>query len=137
MTTNIGDYVHFIPAVKERPEFPACLDSRLVNSIDELKEALATKRDCIAWDTETSSLNPEEGFIVGYSFSFDGKVGYYVPVKHVTGTSLGHEALELLYQRLLQAKVTFVYNMRFDFRYMEYSGFDMSKVKYYDVSIGV
>ena len=37
MAANMGDYVHFIPAVKEKPEFPACLDSRLVGSIDEKK----------------------------------------------------------------------------------------------------
>ena len=34
-------------------------------------------------------------------------------------------------------KTVFVFNMRFDFRYMEYSGYDMSLVKYYDVAIGV
>ena len=38
---------------------------------------------------ETSDLNHEKGFIVGISFAFDGKTGYYIPINHYQDISLG------------------------------------------------
>ena len=45
-------------------------------------------------------LNPEESFIVGVSFTFDGKTGYYLPIKHIEGVSLGQPALEWFYSKI-------------------------------------
>ncbi len=36
----------------------------------------------IAFDTETTGLNPHTDFLVGFSFSIDGNTGYYVPMMH-------------------------------------------------------
>lgn len=74
------------------------------------------------FDTETTGLNPEEHDLVGYSYCFDGKNAYYVPVNHVTG-GLGEEALDLIYERMCNIKNVFMFNMRFDCRMMEYHGY--------------
>lgn len=131
------NYIHFIPAAADHSEYPAGNEHVLISNIEELREALATKADHMAWDLETSSLDPTVGFIVGYSFAFSASKGYYVPVNHINEPRLGKEALDLLYDRLLKLKSSFVYNMRFDFRYMESAGYLMSKVPYYDVAVGV
>lgn len=130
------DYEHYVPSVKERPEFPGCNTHILIKDMDQLRKALSNPSKYIAWDTETSSLDPSTGDLVGFSFSFDGKTGYYVPLSHYMGDNLPREALDLFYERICQAQMNFLFNMRFDFRWMEYQGYDMSKVKYYDVAVG-
>lgn len=129
-------YKHFVPAARPAPEYPAKNTHHLVKSIDELKEIFSNQVNYIAWDTETSSLSPEEGEIVGFSFAFSAKEGWYCPVNHIGYKhNLGRESLELFYNYLTKCKKTFVFNMRFDYRFMEYAGFDMSKVPYLDVSV--
>lgn len=136
-------YEHFIPPARPNPDFPDKYSFICIESIDVLRDVLgkAEKVGSMAFDTETSSLDPTKGYIVGYSFCFENDRAYYVPVKTELAVTkkpvLGKEALDLLYQSMLKMKTVFVFNMRFDFRYMEYSGYDMSLVKYYDVAIGV
>lgn len=36
----------------------------------------------VAFDTETTGLDPTKDHLVGFSFSSDGKTGYYVPMNH-------------------------------------------------------
>ena len=43
-----------------------------------------SKVDIVGWDTETNGLSWQNNHIVGESFSFDGKHGYYLPVSHNT-----------------------------------------------------
>lgn len=135
MGNNDINYIHYVPAAKPRPEYPKKNKHILIDSLGKLKEALSNRADYMAFDTETTGLNPEaeDAFIVGFSFAFSSDTGYYVPVKHITGVSLGKEALDLLYQRILLSKNNFLANMRFDFRWMEFAGYDMSIVKYFDV----
>lgn len=43
----------------------------------------ALPRDAmVAFDTETTGLDPTKDHLVGFSFSNDGKTGYYVPMMH-------------------------------------------------------
>lgn len=148
-----ANYEHFIKPVKINPNFPDNYNFVLVNSIDKLKEVLSNDSEYVAWDLETSSLSPEEGKIVGVAVGFDTKTGYYIPIAHAVGENIEDPklALDLFYERLKKAKKTFVYNMRFDYRFMEFVGFDetkeykfldrygydMSVIPYYDVSVGV
>lgn len=132
-----SDYEHFYPEAKLDPGFPSEYNIELIESIEELREVFEGDHPYIAWDLETTDLDPTKGDIVGYSFSFDGKSGYYVPVYHLSGTSLGKEALDLFYEKLKKASRTFVANMRFDYRYMMYAGYDMLPIPYYDVLIGL
>lgn len=64
--------------LKIRPE-----TSRLIQSVDELKEyALTCKDKIIAVDTETTGLTYEKDFIVGFSIATDMYKGIYVPIRH-------------------------------------------------------
>ena len=121
----------------------------LVESLEELDKLLNnTYKDSkyMAFDIETSGLDPtaNDAEIIGYSFSFDQKDGYYVSINHALSddVNLGIEGLQLIYDKMLQVKV-FVANLQFDFPYMEYEGkrfnkdWDMSKVAYYDIFVGL
>lgn len=52
-----------------------------VDSIDSLKEMIdhIKSHDLIAFDTETNSLNPRKGKIIGFSVSAEVGKGYYMP----------------------------------------------------------
>ncbi len=130
-----AQYEHFVPEAKLVPDFHLQYEYILVTTLSQLVTILVDPQFC-AWDLETSSLNPEEGFIVGVALSMDGRTGYYIPIRHATGGSLGPDALDAIYQYLRECKNTFTFNHRFDARFMEFAGYDMSIVKYFDVSVG-
>ena len=139
-------------------------DLQCITTIDELKSTLDKYKEpegtytIMGFDTETTGLNPEEDSIVGYSFAFDDKSGYYVPVNHLN-LALGDEALDLIYDAMLKTKLVLMFNSRFDIRMMEwdhfedeplsfkeefirkcrmlYSKYDMSKIKIYDIQVMV
>ena len=52
-----------------------------VDSIDKLKDLIEHIKSCeiIAFDTETNSLNPRKGNIIGFSVSGEVGKGYYMP----------------------------------------------------------
>lgn len=137
MAKVFKDYEHFVPAVKLRPDMPGANEHVLIRSIDELKEAVVGEHKFVSLDFETSGLNAEEDFIVGFSFAFSSNKGYYVPVNHAVGISLGKETLDVLYQQVIKADRVFLYNARFDMRFFEFAGYDLSKMKYFDVMKGI
>ena len=150
MAQNSEHYVCYINKAKPSDLYPLAYNFKLISSMEELKEALSVSTEYMGFDTETTGLNPEKCFIVGYSFCLDGKNAYYVPVRHSTG-GLGDEALDLIYDKMCNTKIVAMFNMRFDVRMMEYHGFidstlsneeklmkqffkyDMSKVNVLDV----
>ena len=75
-------YQRWIQPTPPSTLYPFAYNFVLVNSIEQLKEILRTPFKTIAFDTETTGLNHDEIFLVGYSFCFDGKTAYYVPVDH-------------------------------------------------------
>lgn len=165
-TKHTDSYEHYIRAVPVDPQFEEHykLEYRLVKSYDELKSFYENefKPDSFfAWDTETSSLSPEqgaktgdmtEGRIVGYSFTQDGHTGYYVPLTH-PDYALGYKALKVLYAMISRSKLNLLYNCRFDMRFLEFMTpekydytpepgekiykFDLSNMKYFDVQNSV
>ena len=139
MSDKTGTYEHFIKPAKPQLQYPRELNHVLVDSLDKLTQIFSENEGkYIAWDTETSSLDPTVGTIVGFSFAYDDKTGYYVPLRHKPGGNIEdpEKALDLFYNHLLKAKVSFLYNARFDLRFMEYQGYDMGCLKFYDVYIG-
>lgn len=164
--TSRGNYEHYVPGVPILSNFEELykLEYHLIHSYEELIDFYNNKfkpNSFFAWDTETSSLNPEqgektgdliEGIIVGYSFTQDGHNGYYVPLTH-TDISIGYKGLKVLYAMLCRSKLTLLYNARFDMRFLEFMTpekygytpepdekiypFDLSKVKYFDVQCSV
>lgn len=140
------DYEHYI---KEVPlvDFLGFTNRYLVKSLEELDYLLNTKykdKQFMSFDIETTGLDPENDFLVGYSFAFDAVDGYYVPTNHSEEPRLGVESLQLIYDRMLLNKKNFVYNGMFDLNFFELEGqlrakrdWDFTKVPYYDVMVGV
>ena len=151
-------YKHFVPPARKVENWHKNFNFVLVESMDDLRGVF---KDCVpgkyfmSFDTETTGLDAEELELVGYSFCIDGKTSYYVPVYHFEYSgNLGEESVEFIYNRMVEAKKVFMYNMKFDARVLEYRGYkehkedldkqrwlfvkyDMSKVPYFDVSIPV
>lgn len=164
--TSRGSYEHYVPAVPVLENFEEVykLEYHLIHSYEELMDFYDNKfkpDSFFAWDTETSSLSPEqgektgdlvEGIIVGYSFTQDGHNGYYVPLTH-PDIAIGYKGLKVLYAMLCRSKLTMLYNARFDMRFLEFMTpekygytpepdekiyrFDLSKAKYFDVQCSV
>lgn len=164
--TKKGAYSHYIPAVPILPNFEEVykLQYHLIKTYDELMDFYNNKfkpNSFFAWDTETTSLNPEqgnktgdlvEGKIVGYSFTQDGHDGYYVAIEH-PDFAIGYKGLKVLYAMICKSKLHMLYNARFDMRFLEYMTpekygyvpetsekiykFDLSKTKYFDVQCSV
>lgn len=124
-------YKHWCPEVESREDWDKDFNFVLIRSIEELKK-LDVEHKFVAWDTETSGLNPDIDWLVGFSFSFDGKTGYYVPVKH-DDIALGKEALDIFFSILSKAGTQFLYNCRFDQRFFEAAGYSLEGLRYYDV----
>lgn len=161
-TEDKNTYEHYVKPVKIIDNFEEVykLEHRLIRSYDELYNFYKNEfkpNTFFAWDTETTSLNAEqgvktgdivEGKIVGYSFTQDGHIGYYVPVSH-PDYSLGYKALKIFYAMICRSKLNLLYNCRFDMRFLEamtpekydYTPeqdekiykFDLSGIKYIDV----
>ena len=124
-------YKHWCPEVEPREDWDKDFNFVLIRSIEELKK-LDVEHKFVAWDTETSGLNPDIDWLVGFSFSFDGLTGYYVPVKH-DDIALGKEALDIFHSILRKAGTQFLYNCRFDQRFFEAAGYSLEGLRYYDV----
>ena len=78
------EYERWIPQAPINSAYPNAYNFYLIESIEKLKEVLNNDAKCVAIDTETSGLDHDEAFMVGYSFCFDGVNAYYVPVNHAT-----------------------------------------------------
>lgn len=161
-TEDKNTYEHYVKPVQIIENFEEVykLEHHLIRSYDELYNFYKNEfkpNTFFAWDTETTSLNAEqgvktgdlvEGKIVGYSFTQDGHIGYYVPVSH-PDYSLGYKSLKIFYAMICRSKLNLLYNCRFDMRFLEamtpekydYTPeqdekiykFDLSGIKYIDV----
>jgi len=144
--TTLADYEHYIPKVLPDHDFLdrhplVCVDTQ-EHLIKILKEH--ENQTLCAFDLETNSLDPEKetSFIIGVALCMDGITGYYVPIQHEWG-GLGKEGLDSIYAYLIDEKreKILTFNQRFDFRWMEFKGYDMSVIslnkKSYDIQTGI
>ena len=111
----------------------------LITTIDKLERVLEDTITDIAFDTETTGLNPELNHIVGFSIATEAKRGYYCAVAHAEEYSqynLGMRALDILYEAFKEAKRVFMFNSRFDMRMYEHdTGHSLQDVEVYDTQI--
>jgi len=79
-----------------------------------------TPETLIAFDTETTGLNPHSDYLVGFSFSLDGKTGYYVPLHH-TYLGVGDQVSDAVAREAINAifrgKVI-GHNLKFDVHFV-------------------
>jgi DNA polymerase I-like protein with 3'-5' exonuclease and polymerase domains len=108
----------------------------LVDSIDKLKVMISEikSNDLISFDTETNSLNPRKGKIIGFSISTKIGTGYYLPTMIFTNDDLqdnfidGHNCHELAKKciNLLIGKKLVMHNASFDCRFVKaFYGIDL------------
>ena len=102
--------------------------------------------EMIAVDTETTSLNPRTGKIVGWSLSGDEGIGFYIPtlvwnfekeeleVQEIDGTSAITISKNLL--KMLKGKKLVFHNASFDIQFIEnFLGIDLGPDVYVDTGL--
>jgi DNA polymerase-1 len=117
-----------------------------VNSIETLKELIQhiRSKELIAFDTETDSLNPRTGHIIGFSVSGEIGKGFYMPTmvwkedhleELIIGNKNAHELAKYAINELLAKKII-AHNASFDFRYTKnFYGIDLMPVLYADTGL--
>lgn len=102
--------------------------------------------DLIAIDTETTSLNPRKGSIIGVSISTQVGEGFYIPTLAwntqteklddvYIGDTKAHDIAKLLIKLLLDKKII-AHNASFDFRYIKnFYGIDLLPALYADTGL--
>lgn len=91
MSINDNSYSLYFKPADINPNFKKDKKLRLLNNYDDFISVLEENKDkkMIAIDTETRGLNANlSDFIVGFSFSFSDKDGYYVPLRHILGSNI-------------------------------------------------
>jgi DNA polymerase I-like protein with 3'-5' exonuclease and polymerase domains len=114
-----------------------------VDSIDKLKSLIEhiKQNDLIAFDTETNSLNPRKGKIIGFSVSGQEGQGYYMPTMIFKDNELQDAMIEdkLAHDlakktiSLLIGKKLIMHNASFDTRFVKcFYGIDLLPSLYAD-----
>ncbi len=109
---------------------------KIVSSSEELKEILheAKEKEYVAFDTETTSLNPIEAELVGFSIAWKEK-SFYVPLGHKDGKNLPlRETLEELKDFFNDDHVKIIgQNLKYDLSVMK--KYSLSFQPYFDTMI--
>lgn len=74
----------------------------------------------VAFDTETTGLDPSKDHLVGFSFSYDGKAGYYVPMMHSylgVGDQVSIEVAKQAIRAIFERRVI-GHNIKFDLHFI-------------------
>lgn len=110
----------------EKSEVPKCDSlngcSVLIDKDAALAALIETIADdaLIAFDTETTGLDPTKDHLVGFSFSIDGKTGYYVPMMHSylgVGDQVSTEAAAQAIRAIFTHRVI-GHNIKFDLHFV-------------------
>lgn len=125
-----------------KPQTKTKFDFKKITSLDELEKFLATIKDVIAIDTETTGLNQMTDKLVGVSLAADSSLGVYIPLRHKTmGDNLfgtpelvpGQISVDDLYKKLwpilTNPHITKVgHNLKFDLHILANEGWDIEKI---------
>ena len=117
-----------------------------VNSKETLKELIdhINSSELVAYDTETNSLNPRKGLIIGFSVSGEIGKGYYMPIREwkneqlveleIEGTNADKLAKYTINQ-LLKKKLI-MHNASFDVRFTKnFYGIDLLPALHADTAL--
>ncbi|MFZ2889493.1 DNA polymerase I, partial [Sulfuricurvum sp.] len=114
------------PRVKHEDDGKKCSSvdgcSILLDTDESLMNVIQAIPDdaIIAFDTETTGLDPTKDHLVGFSFSTDTKTGYYVPMMHSylgVGDQVSPEAAKRAILNLFTRKVI-GHNIKFDLHFV-------------------
>jgi DNA polymerase I-like protein with 3'-5' exonuclease and polymerase domains len=117
------------------------VDSR--KTLEELKDHIE-KSDLVAYDTETDSLNPRKGSIIGFSVSGEIGKGYYMPIRvwkedHLEEIQIeginADKLAKFIISRLLEKKLI-MHNASFDVRFTKnFYGIDLLPALHADTGL--
>ena len=115
-----------LPSV-EKPTTPSVCASEqgcsvLIDNDEALEHHIAAiaADALVAFDTETTGLDYHNDVLVGFSFSTDGKTGYYVPIAHSylgVGTQVSVSAAKKAITEIFKRKVI-GHNIKFDLHFV-------------------
>ncbi|MGM0574679.1 MAG: DNA polymerase I [Myxococcota bacterium] len=102
---------------------------RTAEQLSELADALRGV-DVFAFDTETTSLNPQQADLVGLSFAVDRERAWYVPVGHTTpdaAPQLTPEQARSVLGPILEdpEKTKAAHNVKYDLQVLRRAGFPL------------
>ena len=117
-----------------------------VNSRETFKELVQhiNESELVAYDTETNSLNPRKGLIIGFSVSGEIGKGYYMPIREWKGEQLqelfidGTNADKLAKYAITQLlkKKLVMHNASFDIRFTKnFYGVDLLPALHADTAL--
>ncbi|MGA9047095.1 DNA polymerase I [Sulfuricurvum sp.] len=107
-------------------ELPKCESTQgcsvLIDNDESLEQLIASipHDTLIAFDTETTGLDSSNDHLVGFSFSIDGKTGYYVPMMHSylgVGDQVSVEAAKKAIKAIFERRVI-GHNIKFDLHFV-------------------
>jgi DNA polymerase-1 len=113
-------------SVESNKNLPTCDTadgcSILIDTHEALMALVSTisSETIVAFDTETTGLNPHTDSLVGFSFSMDGKSGYYVPLSHNylgVGEQISQESAKVAIRAIFKGKVI-GHNLKFDLHFV-------------------
>lgn len=95
-----------------------------------LQEILDNAQGYVAWDTETTSLYPRDGYVLGVSLTYKAKQGRYI-----TTDCMDEACIELL-QKIANEFETIFHNMKFDYKMIKYHlGIDFPRQRVHDTMV--
>ncbi len=114
-----------VPKVTSVPEHVTIGESGRTVLIDTDSELLRivgsiAEDSLVAFDTETTGLDPNKDHLVGFSFSTDGKTGYYVPMAHSylgVGDQVSIETAKQAIRSIFECRVI-GHNIKFDLHFV-------------------
>lgn len=114
-----------------------------ITKMEELKNivSLALKNKIVAFDTETTGLNPLEAKIVGFSLSLREGEGFYVPIMLSSLTDqIEHlswqDCIPVLEEIFSDPEITVImHNGKFDYRVLVSNGMKIPECKFYDTMV--
>ncbi len=115
-------------------EIKTDFETVIVDTPQKLTQAIKdlSAYDTLAFDTETSTLDPVSADLVGFSLAASPEKGYYFPVGHRAGKQLSLDELKNAVQPLLSdpkiAKVA--HHAKFDLIVLRQAGFEIDPIRF-------
>jgi len=80
-----------LPAAPDRPPLGEYTIVRTAEDLEKVARALADATGYVAFDTETTRLDPMEGDLVGLSLALTPGLAHYLPIGHRSEPNLDHD----------------------------------------------